>query len=359
MWRETIEQGWRTVAWTAGGLAGSILLGLAAYRVALRLVTRWAARTRQVLDDAIVRHCAGPLRLLAPLLALNIVVPRLWIPTGLHVPLRQACHLGFVVALAWLLVRILRVVEDVLLGRLDVSAKDNLEARKVLTQTHVIRKILAALVVVLALGLGLMTFEQVRKVGVSILASAGIVGVIVGFAAQRTIATLLAGVQIALTQPIRLDDVVIVENEWGWIEEITLTYVVVRIWDLRRLIVPITYFLEKPFQNWTRTSSDILGTVFLYADYTVPIATVRQELDRIVRESEVWDGKVVGLQVTGTNERTMELRALVSAGDSSAAWNLRCEVREKLIDFLQRNHPESLPKVRAEVREDGGHPHVP
>ncbi|MDH3556239.1 MAG: mechanosensitive ion channel family protein, partial [Deltaproteobacteria bacterium] len=178
---------------------------------------------------------------------------------------------------------------------------------------------------------------------------AGIVGIIVGLAAQKSISTLFAGIQMAITQPIRIDDVVIVENEWGRIEEITLTYVVVRIWDLRRLIVPITYFLEKPFQNWTRISAEILGTVFLYVDYTVPVEAVRTELRRILENSPLWDGQICLLQVTNATERTTELRAIISATDASNAWELRCEVREKLIGFIRQNYPDGLPKVRAEL----------
>lgn len=197
----------------------------------------------------------------------------------------------------------------------------------------------------------LMTFDKVRQLGTSILASAGIIGIIVGLAAQRTIATLLAGLQIAITQPIRVDDVVIVENEWGRIEEITFTYVVVRIWDLRRLILPITYFIEKPFQNWTRVTADILGTVFIYVDYTVPVQAIREELHRILKSTDLWDGKAWGLQVTNATERTVELRALMTAPDASAAWDLRCEVREKILEFVQKKYPDGLPKVRAEIRE--------
>jgi small-conductance mechanosensitive channel len=195
----------------------------------------------------------------------------------------------------------------------------------------------------------LMVFDAVRQLGTSILASAGVAGIIVGFAAQRSIATVLAGFQIAMTQPIRLDDVVIVENEWGRIEEITLTYVVVLIWDQRRLIVPINYFIEKPFQNWTRISADLLGTVYLYTDYTVPVSALREELDRILAGTKLWDGRVKGIQVTDAKENVLEVRVLVSAADASAAWDLRCLVREKLVDFLQRTHPDSLPRTRAEV----------
>jgi small-conductance mechanosensitive channel len=197
----------------------------------------------------------------------------------------------------------------------------------------------------------LMTFEKVRQLGTTILASAGIIGIVVGIAAQRTIGTFIAGLQIAFTQPIRIDDVVIVENEWGRIEEITLTYVVVKIWDMRRLIVPITYFIEKPFQNWTRVTTDLLGTVYIYVDYTVPVETVRAELQKILKDSKLWDGKVCVLQATNASEHALELRALMSAPDASTAWNLRCHVREKMVEFIQKNYPESLPKLRASLQQ--------
>jgi small-conductance mechanosensitive channel len=186
----------------------------------------------------------------------------------------------------------------------------------------------------------------VRQLGTAMIASAGVAGIVIGFAAQKSLGTLLAGFQIAMTQPIRIDDVVIVEGEWGKIEEITLTYVVVKIWDLRRLVVPITYFIEKPFQNWTRTSADILGTVFLHVDYGVPVGAVREELTRILAASPNWDHKVNVLQVTDAKERTLELRALASSSDASKSWDLRCEMREKLVAFIQDQYPESLPRLR-------------
>ena len=200
----------------------------------------------------------------------------------------------------------------------------------------------------MALSLVLMSFEAVRKIGTGLLTSAGIAGIIVGFAAQKSLANLLAGFQIAFTQPIRIDDVVVVEGEFGNIEEITLTYVVVRIWDQRRLVLPINYFIEKPFQNWTRSSSEVLGTVFIYVDYTLPIEPVRAELERLATESPLWDKRVCKLHVTDAKEKTLELRALVSARDSGTAFDLRCDIREKLVDFIQKNYPDSLPKTRAE-----------
>jgi small-conductance mechanosensitive channel len=278
-------------------------------------------------------------------------LPLLKVSPGILTFFNQIFSILLIISVAWLIIRATNVVEDLIFIQYRIDVADNLEARKIHTQIGVLKKVVIVVVGVLTLATVLMTFEKVRQLGTSILASAGIAGIIVGFAAQRSIATLVAGFQIAMTQPIRIDDVVIVEGEWGRIEEITLTYVVVRIWDLRRLIVPITYFLEKPFQNWTRVSADLLGAVFLYVDYTVPIPEVREELQRLVKESDRWDGKVCVLQVTNATEHTLELRALMSAADSSRAWELRCEVREKLLEFIRKNYPDSLPKVRAEIRE--------
>ena len=201
----------------------------------------------------------------------------------------------------------------------------------------------------------LMTFPQVRELGASVLASAGLAGIVVGFAARPVLQNLIAGVQIAIAQPIRIDDVVIVEGEWGRIEEITATYVVVKIWDQRRLIVPLNHFIEHPFQNWTRTDAEILGTVYLYVDYTVPVEAVRQELHRLLQASEKWDGRAWGLVVTNATDRALQLRALMSAADASAAWDLRCEVRERLIEYVQEHHPGGLPRIRAEMEATPGH----
>jgi small-conductance mechanosensitive channel len=191
-----------------------------------------------------------------------------------------------------------------------------------------------------------------------LLASAGLAGLVVGMAMKPTLSSLIAGLQIALTEPIRIDDVVIVQGEFGWIEDIETTYVIVRTWDLRRLVVPLSYFIENPFQNWTRSTPDLLGTVFVYVDYSVPVEEVRQELHRILQSSPLWDGKVWGVQVTDASEQAVELRALMSAPDASKAWDLRCYVRENLIKFLQERHAESMPKIRAEVHRfpAGNHP---
>ena len=258
-----------------------------------------------------------------------------------------------IVALAWVLIVIVRIAKLVFLENYDTAKENNLRSRKLHTQFNILERIVIFLIVIIAVGLILMLFEGVRRIGISVFASAGVAGIIIGLAAQRMIAAVLAGLQIAITQPIRLDDVVIIENEWGRIEEITLTYVVVRIWDQRRLIVPSTYIFEKPFQNWTRTTSEILGTVFIYTDYHVSFDALREELTRLLKSTPHWDGKVNVLQVTDAKERSIEIPALMSAKDSPTAWDLRVFIREKLIDFLQKNYPESLPKTRVFIEGQG------
>lgn len=260
-------------------------------------------------------------------------------------------NIMLIVGISWLFIQGVSYGKSLMLSKYDMNTEDNLEARKVFTQFSIIQRILDFTIIVVAIALILMNFDSIRKLGLSLLASAGIAGLILGLAAQKLLTTILSGLQIALTQPIRLDDVVIVENEWGWIEEITLTYVVVRIWDKRRLIVPTTYFIEKPFQNWTRTTAEILGTVFIYTDYNVSVDAIREELTKILATDKNWDGKVNVVQVTNTTEKTVEIRALLSAKDSPTAWDLRVNVREKLLGFLQNKYPDSLPKTRVKMEK--------
>jgi small-conductance mechanosensitive channel len=236
--------------------------------------------------------------------------------------------------------------------KFSINKPDNLYERKMQTKLRYVSAIINVAVWLIVTGLILSLFDKLRIIGSSILVSAGIGGIIIGFAAQKPISNLIAGFQIAFTNPISIDDVVVVEGEWGVVEEMTLTHVVVRIWDKRRLILPISYFVEKPFQNWTKTSAEILGTVFLYTDYRVPIEKLRVELTKILNKTDLWDGKTNIIQVTSTTEKCVELRALVSARNSSDAWNLRCLVREKLIGYIQKNYPESLPLTRAEINKD-------
>ncbi len=333
-----------------GILAGAFVAGMVVQAVAFRLLRRFARRTATPIDDSVARHGRWPLRWLLPALLVFLVLPGVAqnLPPELARWIEIVLRIALPVFFGWSLIAAVRVTQDFALARLDLHAQDNLHARKLYTQVRILERIAIVLIVVLTLAVILMSYERLRQLGAGLLASAGIAGVIVGFAAQKTLGNLLAGFQIAITQPIRIDDVVIVEGQWGRIEEITLTYVVVRIWDLRRLVVPIGYFIEKPFENWTRTSANLLGTVFVYVDYSVPVAEVRAEVGRIVQASERWDGGTWGLQVTDATDRTLELRALMSAADSAAAWDLRCEVREKLIEYLRREHPDALPRFRVE-----------
>jgi small-conductance mechanosensitive channel len=340
----------QSLAWSVGVMGGSLVIGLAVHYLFFKIMAALVKRAQTAFGESSLKHCRGPSRLIIPLLIIHFSLPISTIPVPLLSFIKQTLALVLIMSVAWLAIKIFYVIEDLILRQFRIDVADNLRARRIHTQIKILKKMFVVVVAILALAIILMTFEKVRYLGTSILASAGIAGIIIGLAAQRSIATLLAGLQMAITQPIRLDDVVIVEGEWGRIEEITLTYVVMRIWDLRRLIVPMTYFLEKPFQNWTRVSAELLGTVFLYVDYTVPVQAVREELRKIVENSKLWDGKVCVLQVTNATERTMELRALMSARDSSSAWELRCEVREKLIHFLQENYSDGLPRIRGELR---------
>ncbi|RAK63761.1 mechanosensitive ion channel family protein [Phenylobacterium kunshanense] len=267
---------------------------------------------------------------------------------------QHALLIGFIVLVGMALMTALDIGSALYLRRFRVDVSDNLLARKHLTQVRILRRALATLVIILTCAFVLMTIPGVRQLGVSLLAAGGAAGIIVGLALQPVLSNLLAGVQIALTQPIRIDDAVIVEGEWGRVEEITSTYVVVKIWDLRRLVVPLKYFLENPFQNWTRESADLLGTVMLYLDYSTPVPAIREKLEDILAGSPHWDGKTAVVQVTDARERTMEVRILASARDSGAAFDLRCEIRERMIAWLNADHPHALPRERFDVAFDDG-----
>ena len=326
-------------------ILGAVLVNVLFFKFLLRLSKLRNYR----LGEIFAKHCSKPSGWFLIVIALNFFVNSTGIHEDFEQVIKQLVALALIGVVSWIIIRLSYVLEDYIIERFDVGEKDNLKARKVHTQLRVTKRIVIVLVCIIAVGTMLMTFEKVRQLGTTILASAGIIGIIIGMAAQRTIGTFIAGLQIAFTQPIRIDDVVIVENEWGRIEEITLTYVVVKIWDLRRLIVPITYFIEKPFQNWTRISADLLVTVYIYVDYSVPVDIIRQQLKTILESSEYWDKKVCVLQTTNATDRAVELRALMSATDASIAWNLRCEVREKLLEFIQKNYSDALPKFRVEL----------
>lgn len=315
-------------------------------RVFEQAMVPWSRQMGNKWEYILLTVGARAARLILPLIAGLLIVPTLDIPERFHAALQEAMSVVLIAAIGVIFCDLANTVERSIQAQYKVDVADNLATRKIQTQVGILKKIFVALVVLVTLACMLTVFAPVRSVGSSILASAGVAGIVLGIAAQRSLGTLLAGIQIAFSQPIRLDDVVIVEGEWGRIEEITLTYVVVAIWDLRRMVLPITYFIEKPFQNWTRSNAALLGTVFLYLDYTTPVDALRTELERILEQSTLWDRKVKGLQVTDARDNTIEVRILASAANSGASFDLRCEIREKMIDFLQRNHPGSLPRSR-------------
>ncbi len=308
-----------------------------------------SGRTR---SQGVFRKAMIPFTFFIVLVAISLNIDLLISDPEIIKPLKDVLNILTIFAVAWISINAVRISRTLIFNRLDISQKDNLKVRKIMTQFRIIERILVFLIVFLAIALSLMTFESIRSLGVSLFASAGIAGLILGFAAQKMLGTVLAGFQIAITQPIRLDDVLVVEGEWGWIEEITLTYVVLRIWDKRRLILPTTYFIEKPFQNWTRNSSDILGSVYIYTDYGFPVDKLREAFNEIIKEVSFWDGNVANVQVTGTTDKLMEIRALMSAADSPSAWDLRVHIREELIRFLRENYPQHLPKIRISLEKE-------
>jgi small-conductance mechanosensitive channel len=327
------------------GLAGLIIVFATAFYV-LRKIGK---NPTNILPVNFAHRIKLPLFLFLLALVVRIGVSGHFIGKRYGAVIGHAGTLLLIISLTWFLLLFTRIIKKGLLRKYDITSADNLSARRAYTQFNIFERVATFVIVVLAVGAALMSFESIRAIGVSFLASAGIAGIIIGFSAQKALGTLMAGIQIAITQPIRIDDVVIVEGEWGRIEEIYLTYVVVCIWDQRRLVVPTTYFIDKPFQNWTRNSADIMGTVFIYTDFKLPIQPLRDELTRLLHETPLWDGRVNVLQVTDATPQTMELRVLVSTKDSSAGWDLRVLLREKLIGFIQEKYPESLPKTRVEL----------
>jgi small-conductance mechanosensitive channel len=336
--------------WSVSILAGATLIALAGHTVLFFILKRLARRKGDVFISSLVEHGQRPSRWILPLLALMAALPAARLSENFLTPIERTSGLALIAATAWLVILISNIVSDLIFARYRIDLADNLAARRVRTQIEVLHRIVVALVVVVSLSIMLMTFPAIKHIGMSLLASAGLAGLVVGMAMKSTLSSLIAGIQIAFTQPIRIEDVVVVEGEWGWVEEIGTTYVVVRIWDLRRLVLPLSYFIEHPFQNWTRSSADLLATVLLYVDYTVPVEPIRTELRRIVESTNLWKGEVCVLQITDATDHAIQLRALVDARDSSSAWDLRCYVREKLIQFLQEKYPNALPRVRAEFQ---------
>lgn len=346
MLNEFFSENNRSLLYVVGALGGLLI----AYFILLQLLRRLGKNPKYLLPLEAVKRVSTPIILV--LLSILIRMGALRDLLGMEdyaYWFKKSSTLLFIFAFTWLILSIIKIAKHHIIGKYDLQASDNFHARKVTTQFNILERIVIFIVIILAMGIALMSFESIREIGVSIFASAGVAGIIIGFSAQKMIGTILAGIQIAIAQPIKLDDVVVVEGEWGRIEKIMLTYVVVKIWDKRRLIVPTTYFIEKPFQNWTKSSADILGTVYLYTDYKVPFDALREELTRILEASDFWDGEVNNIQVTDSKSEYVEVRALMSAKDSPTAWDLRVHVREKLISFLQQNYPESLARTRIRI----------
>ncbi|WP_206030228.1 mechanosensitive ion channel family protein [Roseomonas sp. AR75] len=326
----------------------AVALAIGAHALLHRAATR-LVRDRDLFWRSLVSRAKGPTRLALIVIFVGPAASIAPLTFAEAAAVRHVLLLCFIGLVAWVALTALRIWTTLHLRRFKLDTDDNLLARKHVTQSRILQRVAAVLIVVLAVSIGLMTFPSVRQYGVSLLASAGAAGLVVGLALQPLLKNLIAGIQLAVTQPIRLEDAVIVEGEWGNVEEITSTYVVVRLWDWRRMVLPLAYFIERPFQNWTRESSALIGSVMLYLDYTAPIAALRAKLEEIARGSRLWDGKVINLQITDFRQETMEVRMLVSAASAGRAFDLRCEVREKVIGWLQAEHPGALPRRRADI----------
>lgn len=344
-WQDFIEMAWPLLVALVLGLVVRQLLVAVARRSEQHTATHTRARVVQVI--------AVPAAVALPLLFLAIAVHATPLPDPWIARIQHALGIGGLLCLTWLAVRAVRAIERRIVREHPIDTVDNLAARRIRTQTQVISGVIQGAAILVGVAMVLMTFPAIRQVGATLLASAGIIGLVAGIAAKPVFGNLIAGLQIALTQPIRLDDVVIVEGEWGRVAEITRTYVVVRVWDERRLIVPLQWFIENPFQNWTHTSSQLLGTTFLWLDFRTPMEDLRAELTRICESDDRWDGRVCVVQATDTDQSTMQVRLLVSASDSGKLFDLRCAVRERMINYLDLHHPQALPRLRMDLSRDG------
>nr|WP_321507670.1 mechanosensitive ion channel family protein [uncultured Celeribacter sp.] len=336
-------------------VVGAVIVGLL-LNWALRSLIRHSFADRSHVARVTMRQALVPMRLMAVFLSLMIVLPLVSLPTSWVDNIRHAMGIIFILMLGWASYIVANHFTTRAMTRYQTDDEENLIARKTLTQLRVLRQVLFFGIFLFTIGGILLTFPGVREIGTGLFASAGVAGLVIGIAARPVLSNVFAGIQIALTQPIRINDVVIVEGEWGWIEEITATYVVIRIWDWRRLVVPLTYFIEHPFENWTRDSTNVIGAVMWRVDYTAPIDDIRAKVKEFVQESDYWDGQVVNLQVVDSASDVVELRGLMSARTSPRLWELRCEVREKLLTWLQGAHPHALPRARASFEIKGETP---
>jgi hypothetical protein len=325
-------------------LLAALLAGLL-HHVGVRLLRRLVRNRPYLANLSFIAYHASQVCLI--LFAVRLVLTGAPDDTPWLLQLSYLSSVALIIALTWLAMRCIRALSVTVVQLNPVTAADNLKARRIVTQTRVLTRSAYFIAALLGLSFVLLTLPGARQYGASLLASAGVAGLVAGIAARPVLSNFIAGMQIAFSQPIRIDDVLIVHGEWGRVEEITGSFVVVRIWDERRLIVPLQWFIENPFENWTHTSSTILGTVFLWLDFAVPVPAVRAEFERVCKQSSLWDGRVCVLHVTDASERAMQLRLLVSAKDSGTAFELRCVIREAMIGFIALHYPESLPRLRA------------
>src|SRR6201995_1650470 len=324
--------------WDALLVAVAIVIGLVLkFMLSLILKRKPKDKPHFSVTRSVLSRLGKPFSYFLPLLTLNFLLPFMKMRTDVHPAVNKTVEILLTISFANVLIGVIKVFEDYAYHTFDIQKADNLKERKIRTQLQFVRRLAISLILILTACVILLSFNNLRKIGTGLLTGVGVGGIIIGFAAQKSLGNLLAGFQIAFTQPIRIDDVLVVEGEWGRVEDITLTYVVVNIWDQRRLILPINYFVEKPFQNWTRTTSEILGTVFIYLDYRTPIDALRTEFERVLTTTNLWDKRVKGIQVTDAKMNCIEVRVLVSARNSSLAFDLRCYVREKLVKFLAEN----------------------
>ncbi len=349
-----IQRARHALDWAPAPVASALVLVLAAvfavvvHRISTNVLLRFPG-TRGVYLRSFIKQLRRPIRLFVVIAFVVTALPVSGFGTRTVETIGQGMLVLFILLAGYSASRAMAILADAYLAKLSLDGDDNITARKHMTQIRILKRATDILILLVTIAAALMTFGPVRQYGVSLFASAGAASLVVGLAARPLLTNLIAGVQIAITQPIRIEDAVIVEGEWGWIEEITATYVVVRLWDWRRMILPIAYFLEKPFQNWTHSSASLIGTVFLFADYRMPVASLRGKLEEFARASPLWDGKVVNLQVSDTTATTMQIRMLVSARNAPQCWDLRCEIREKMIAYVQSAMPEMLPRTRIEV----------
>jgi small-conductance mechanosensitive channel len=354
--RQLTEAPHDLLSWLPTWLSASLILVLAAgaayliHVFAWRVIRRARFAQRRLWDSLIVR-ATYPARFALMLIALGIALPASGLPDATQGDMIEPLSALFILAIGWGCIEAVGLVSDLYLGRIGASYENAL-TRKHITQVRLLHRAGQILIGLIALGAAMMTLPGIRQYGVSLFASAGAAGIVVGLAARPLLSNLLAGIQIAITQPVKIEDSVVINGEWGWVEDITSTYLVVRIWDWRRLIVPLSWFLEQPFQNWTRESAAIIGGVHLFVDYRTPIDEVRKEVDRIVHASPLWDQNVVNVQVVEATANAIELRVLATAKDASKAWDLRCEIRERLIAFLRDKFPECLPRQRLHLSGD-------